>query len=431
MKVAIKTLGCKVNTYESNAIWELFRKKNYQLVDINQIADVYIINTCTVTNNGDRKSRQAIRKMIRLNPDAIVAVVGCYSQINPNEASKIDGVDIVLGTQKREKIVELVEEFYQQRKPILHVDNIMKQKQFENLDVTSFENNTRAFIKIQEGCDNFCTFCIIPWARGLLRSQKPQIILKQVNDLVNDGVKEIVLTGIHTGGYGDDLENYSFAKLLLDLEKITELKRIRISSIEISQIDQEVLRALKKSTKIVNHLHIPIQAATDQILKSMRRHYRINEFKNKVNELREIFPQIALTTDIIVGFPGESEQLFKQGFEVVKEIGFSEIHVFPYSMRSGTPASKMDNQISEPIKKKRVQQMLKLNRCLANNYAQNFNGQIVEVLIEKKNKNNKLEGYTSNYLKIEFLGDVQLIKQIVNVEIVISGYPYSQAKLIK
>lgn len=430
MKIAIKTLGCKVNTYESESIWQLFAKEGYTRVKADEYADVYVINTCTVTNSGDRKSRQAIRKMVRQNPQAVTVVIGCYAQMAPDEISAIEGVDIVLGTQGRDKLVEYVKKFQLERNPISNVGNIIEQTQFEGLEISSFESQTRAFLKIQEGCNNFCSFCIIPWARGLMRSQEPKVVLSQAKTLVKKGVKEIVLTGIHTAGYGEDLEEYNFANLLRDLDQVSGLERIRISSIEISQITEEVLDVMRTSTKMADHLHVPIQAGSNSILKEMRRHYTIEEFMVKVKKLRSIFPNISLTTDIIVGFPGESDEMFEETKKNLELIGFNELHVFPYSKRNGTPATKMKNQVSDDVKKDRVHQLLDLNDKLAKNYAQKFEGDIVEVLVERKNKNGLLEGHTSNYLKVQFDGDVDKIGNIVDVKIISSGYPLNNGEII-
>lgn len=258
--VAFHTLGCKVNHYETEAIWQLFKNAGYQQKDFEQDADVYVINTCTVTNTGDKKSRQVIRRAIRRNPEAIICVTGCYAQTTPAEIMAIDGVDIVIGTQDRTKLLDYIEDYKQNREPINAVGNIMKARTYEELDVPEFTDRTRASLKIQEGCNNFCTFCIIPWARGLLRSRDPESVIAQANNLVASGYKEIVLTGIHTGGYGEDLEEYNLAKLLMDLEQVEGLERLRISSIEASQITDEVIEVLKHSTKVCRHLHVPLQA---------------------------------------------------------------------------------------------------------------------------------------------------------------------------
>ncbi len=426
LKVAIKTLGCKVNTYESDAIWEIFKEAGYEKVEPDEVADVYVINTCSVTNTGDKKSRQVIRRMIRLNPEAVVVAMGCYAQLKPGEVSQIEGVDIVLGTQGRSEVMTHVNKFLEERKPIVEVSNIMKQKEFESLDVVSFESQTRAFIKIQEGCNNFCTYCIIPWARGLMRSQDPQKVIGQIKTLVDNGIKEIVLTGIHTAGYGEDLEDYNFARLLREIDEIEGLERIRISSIETSQITDEVIEVLRKSTKIVNHLHVPIQAGSDWVLEKMRRNYTTAEFVEKCNEIKQVFPDMALTTDIIVGFPGETDEMFEESINTLKTIGFSELHVFPYSMRAGTPAARMEDQVQEPKKKERVHKLIELNGELGRNYAEKFEGDIVGVLVERVGKNDMLIGHTPNYLKVEFAGDASLVNEIVNVELTKVDYPVCQ-----
>lgn len=430
--VAYKTLGCKVNSFETNAVLDLFRDANYQLVEFDDIADVYIINTCTVTNSGDRKSRQAIRQAVRRNPEAVVAVMGCYAQTKPNEIQDIAGVDIIVGTHGREKMVEYVEQFLESRQPILDVNNIMKQKDFESLSIVSIDKQTRAYVKIQDGCNNFCTFCIIPWARGLVRSEEPQKVLDQVKKVVNLGVKEIVLTGIHTGAYGEDLEDYDMADLLLDLEKIDGLKRIRISSIEINQLDQKMLKVIANSTKVVEHLHVPIQAGNDETLKRMRRNYNLREYKNKISEIRSILPNIALTTDVIVGFPGEMETEFTQTVATIKELAFSELHVFPYSKRSGTPAARMEDQVPDQMKKEHVKELLQVNVELAEDFAQMFKGDVLDVLVERRNKNGNFEGHTNNYIRIEFPADVEhdLKNQIVNVRLDKVSYPLNQGTLI-
>lgn len=419
--VAFHTLGCKVNHYESEAIWQLFKAKGYSRVEFEEKSDVYIINTCTVTNTGAKKSRQTIRRAINKNPDAVVAVTGCYAQTSTSEILDIPGVDIVIGNQGREKIVDYVEEFLEKRKPINVVKDIMKTKEFEELDVPEFSDRTRASLKIQEGCNNFCTFCIIPWARGLLRSRKPENVIKQAEQLVNAGYKEIVLTGIHTGGYGDDLEDYSLAKLLWDLDKIAGLKRIRISSIEASQIDDEILEVINKSQKVVRHLHIPLQAGDDEILKLMKRKYTTEEYRNKIAEIRKALPDVAITSDVIVGFPGETDELFNNGYNFIEEIGFSELHVFPYSKRSGTPAAKMKNQVTEKVKHERVQKLIELSKELSLNYGKKFIGQSLEVIPERvyvdENNNDYLIGYSDNYLQIIFNGNKELIGEISSVKL--------------
>ncbi|MEK3723762.1 tRNA (N(6)-L-threonylcarbamoyladenosine(37)-C(2))-methylthiotransferase MtaB [Paenibacillus sp. FSL H8-0034] len=422
--VAFHTLGCKVNFYDTEAIWQLFKHEGYEQIDFEASADIYVINTCTVTNTGDKKSRQMIRRAIRRNPEAIVAVTGCYAQTSPAEILAIPGVDLVIGTQDRDKIIPYVQQLVQERQPINAVRNIMKTRQFEELDVPDFADHTRAFLKIQEGCNNFCTFCIIPWSRGLMRSREPQSVLKQARMLVDAGYQEIVLTGIHTGGYGEDIENYSLAKLLWDLDKVQGLKRIRISSIEASQITDEVLDVLKHSDKMCRHLHIPLQAGDDQVLARMRRKYTTAEFGEKIKRIREIMPDVAITTDVIVGFPGETDEMFMNGKRFMEQMQFSEMHVFPYSQRTGTPAARMEDQVDEELKNTRVHELIDLSEQMQLTYAQKFVGHVLEVIPENGNKGRAdsiIMGYTDNYLQVVFEGSKDSIGRICQVKIVEAG----------
>src|SRR5690625_4855496 len=349
--VAFHTLGCKVNHYETEGIWLMFKEKGYERVDFDRISDVYVINTCTVTNTGDKKSRQAIRRAVRKNPEAIVCVTGCYAQTSPGEVMEIPGVDIVVGTQDRKNIFKYIEEHKKTRLPVNGVSNIMKNRVFEEMDVPEFTDRTRASLKIQEGCNNFCTFCIIPWSRGLLRSRDPENVIEQAQKLVDAGYKEIVLTGIHTAGYGEDLKDYNFAMLLRDLEeKVNGLKRIRISSIEASQITDEVIEVLDKSDKIVRHLHIPLQSGSNSVLKRMRRKYSADFYEEKINKIKKALPHLAITSDVIVGFPGETEEEFRETYAFIQKIGYAELHVFPFSRRTGTPAAQMSDQVTNEIK---------------------------------------------------------------------------------
>ncbi|OEF96944.1 tRNA (N(6)-L-threonylcarbamoyladenosine(37)-C(2))-methylthiotransferase MtaB [Vulcanibacillus modesticaldus] len=432
--VAFHTLGCKVNHYETEAIWQLFKNHGYRRVDFEKKADIYVINTCTVTNTGDKKSRQIIRRAIKRNPDAVIAVTGCYAQTSTSEVMDIPGVDIIIGNRGKEKLVEYVEEYLRKREPINAVKDIMKVEEFEELDVPEFSDRTRASLKIQEGCNNFCSYCIIPWARGLSRSRKPENVLKQAEQLVASGYKEIVLTGIHTGGYGEDLEDYSLAKLLSDLDVIDGLKRIRISSIEASQINDQVLDVLKKSKKIVNHLHIPLQAGDDEVLKKMKRKYTTDMFRKKITEIREVLPDIAITTDVIVGFPGETEEQFLNGYRFIEEIGFAELHVFPYSKRSGTPAAKMKDQVPENIKHQRVQKLIGLSNRLSFEYANKFIGKVLAVIPERPFKDGSIDnlfmGYSDNYIQLVFEGNKDIIGKICKVRLDKVGLEYSQGTLI-
>lgn len=434
--VAFHTLGCKVNHYETEGIWNMFKENGYERVDFDRQSDVYVINTCTVTNTGDKKSRQVIRRAVRKNPEAVVCVTGCYAQTSPGEIMEIPGVDVIVGTQNRKKMIDYIEEHQKTREPINGVTNIMKNRVFEEMDVPAFTDRTRASLKIQEGCNNFCTFCIIPWSRGLLRSRKPEDVLHQAQQLVDAGYKEIVLTGIHTAGYGEDMNDYNFAKLLQELEtKVDGLKRIRISSIEASQITDEVISVLDKSKKIVRHLHIPLQSGSDAVLKRMRRKYSSSYYKEKVDKIRKALPGLAITSDVIVGFPGETEEEFMETYDFIKEVGYSELHVFPFSRRTGTPAARMQDQVDEDVKNDRVQRMIELSNQLAKEYASDYEDEVLEVIPEERmpDKNNPdlLVGYTDNYLKVVFTGSHDLIGKIVRVKITKSGYPYNEGMFVR
>ncbi|AIM15655.1 MULTISPECIES: tRNA (N(6)-L-threonylcarbamoyladenosine(37)-C(2))-methylthiotransferase MtaB [Neobacillus] len=434
--VAFHTLGCKVNHYETEAIWQLFKQEGYERVEFESIADVYVINTCTVTNTGDKKSRQVIRRAVRKNPDAVICVTGCYAQTSPAEIMAIPGVDIVIGTQDRVKMLDYIEQFKKERQPINGVSNIMKNRVYEELDVPSFTDRTRASLKIQEGCNNFCTFCIIPWARGLMRSRDPKEVIRQAQQLVDAGYKEIVLTGIHTGGYGEDMKDYNLAMLLRDLEEeVKGLERLRISSIEASQITDEVIEVIKHSKIVVRHLHIPLQSGSNSVLKRMRRKYTMEFFAERLNRLKEVLPGLAVTSDVIVGFPGETEEEFMETYNFIKEHKFSELHVFPYSKRTGTPAARMEDQIDEEIKNERVHRLITLSDQLAKEYASQFEGEVLEVIPEEEYKEQANSGlyvgYTDNYLKVVFPATEDMIGKIVKVKITKAGYPYNEGQFVR
>jgi threonylcarbamoyladenosine tRNA methylthiotransferase MtaB len=434
--VAFHTLGCKVNHYETEAIWQLFKQEGYDRVDFELSSDVYIINTCTVTNTGDKKSRQVIRRAVRKNPDAVICVTGCYAQTSPAEIMAIPGVDVVVGTQDRIKMLEYIEQYKQERQPINGVRNIMKNRVYEELDVPAFTDRTRASLKIQEGCNNFCTFCIIPWARGLMRSRDPKEVIKQAQQLVDSGYKEIVLTGIHTGGYGEDLKDYNLAMLLKDMEaEVKGLKRLRISSIEASQITDEVIDVMNNSEVIVRHLHIPLQSGSNSVLKRMRRKYTMEFFGERLDRLKEALPGLAVTSDVIVGFPGETEEEFMETYNFINNHKFSELHVFPYSKRTGTPAARMDEQVDEEVKNDRVHRLISLSDQLAKEYASQYEDEILEVIPEDRYKNGSelglLEGYSDNYMKVVFPGTEEMIGKIVKVKILKAGYPYNEGQFVR
>lgn len=413
--VAFHTLGCKVNTYESNAMLKIFNEAGYQEVDFKQVADVYVINTCTVTNTGDSKSRQMIRKAIRKNPKATICVVGCYSQTAPEEIEKIEGVGVVLGTQYRSDIVKYVDEHLGTGEMVIKVDNVMNLRKFEDLNIDRFKN-TRAFLKIQDGCNNFCTYCIIPYARGRVRSRQKESVLNQAQRLVDNGYVEIVLTGIHTAGYGEDLDDYSFYELLVDLVKIKGLKRLRISSIETSQISDEIIDLIGSNEIIVDHLHVPLQAGSDATLKRMNRKYTTAEYLEKINKIRSYLPNIAFTTDVIVGFPGETDEEFEETYNFIKQVNYSELHVFPYSPRKNTPAAKMKDQVNDQIKHERANRLLQLSKELNHEFALKQIGKTLKVLFEKRD-GEYLIGHAGDYLKVKVKTVDNLIGEIVTIKI--------------
>jgi threonylcarbamoyladenosine tRNA methylthiotransferase MtaB len=434
--VAFHTLGCKVNHYETEAIWQLFKEQGYERVEFESTSDVYIINTCTVTNTGDKKSRQVIRRAVRRNPDAVICVTGCYAQTSPAEVLAIPGVDVVVGTQDRVKMLDFIEQYKREREPINGVRNIMKSRVYEELDVPSFTDRTRASLKIQEGCNNFCTFCIIPWARGLMRSRDPKEVVHQAQQLVDAGYKEIVLTGIHTGGYGEDLKDYNLAMLLKGLEEnVRGLKRLRISSIEASQITDEVIEVIKHSNIIVRHLHIPIQSGSNSVLKRMRRKYTMEFFAERLTRLKEVLPGLAITSDVIVGFPGETEEEFMETYNFIKDHKFSELHVFPYSKRTGTPAARMEDQVDEEVKNDRVHRLISLSDQLAKEYASQFEGDVLEVIPEEKfegvSESGLIAGYSDNYLRVVFPGTEAMVGKILKVKITKAGYPHNEGELVQ
>ena len=416
--VGVLSLGCKVNTYESEYVINELKKAGYEIKDFDDVCDVYIINTCTVTNNSDRKSSKMIRQAIRRNPNACVVAMGCFIAANPDV--KIDGLDIVIGNKDKAKIVELLDEYFK-NKEIINVQYTGRLKEFEDMYINNFPGRTRAFVKIQDGCDNFCTYCIIPFVRGKCRSKEESKVIEEVTDLVNNGYKEIVLTGIHTGSYGVDLDT-SFADLLNKLVRIDGLYRLRISSIETTELNEDVLDVLRNSKILVDHLHIPIQAGSNEILKAMNRKYDLDFFFKKIEEIRFIRPNIAISTDVIVGFPGETEELFQTTIDTCKKIGFSKLHVFPYSERRGTASSRMSGKIDEHEKKERSRRLIEVSKELEIDYMKKFIGSEVSVLIEEY-KDGYSYGHTGNYLYVKINKELPH-NEIVNVTIKDVEYPY-------
>ena len=422
MKFYIYTLGCKVNTYESNIMRELLWNAGY--IE-EEPADILIVNTCTVTNTADHKSLKMVHHVRRQNPNALLIVTGCSTQ-NQKEIFEKDGqADIILGNQFKSKIIDYIEEYKKTKTKKTDVQDI-RHVPFEKMQLKHFKG-TRAFVKIQDGCNNFCSYCIIPFVRGNVRSKKEEDVLSEVKTLVQAGKQEIVLTGIHTGNYGRDIGT-NLATLLHRLSTIEGLKRIRISSIEITELDADFMEELKTGNKIVDHLHIPLQSGSDEILRKMNRKYDTEFFLEKLKEIRSIRPDISITTDVIVGFPKETEALFQETIETIKKAQFSKIHVFPYSKREGTKAASMDGQIDEKTKKKRVQILLDLSDTFAYEYMRHFVNQEVEVLPEVY-KEGVLVGHTSNYLQVKCKGKKTELNKRISVYVDSISYPYLEAHI--
>ena len=418
MKFYIYTLGCKVNTYESNVMRDKLLNTGY-LEGTELDSDIYIINTCTVTNTSDNKSLKMVRRVIKNKPNSIIVVVGCMTQVNSKLLDDLN-VSIILGNSGKSKIVEYIEEYKNTKKPIKIIDDIME-KDFEDMCLNNF-NKTRAFVKIEDGCENFCSYCIIPYARGKVRSKNPNIVIDEINKLVSDRHKEIVLTGIHTGHYGSDI-NYSFPKLLKDIEKIEGLERLRVSSIEITELDEEFLNVLKNSKILVDHMHIPLQSGSNEILKAMNRKYDKEYFINKINKIRSIRPNISITTDLIVGFPGETEELFNETIDTINKIKFSKIHVFPFSLRKGTKAEELPNHIDDVAKKERVKKILEISKELELEYFNKFINKEVEFLPEIY-KDGYIIGHTDNYLLVKTKGNIENLNELTKVKLEKVEYPY-------
>lgn len=395
MKVGLCNLGCKVNTYEMEYIASLFKERGYEIGDFNDFCDVYVVNTCTVTNNSDVKSRKMINHPKKINKDCCLVVCGCF--IESAKDYKNDDIDIILGNYNKSKVVDLVEDFFRNKEKINQRFNL-NEVEFEDMNIKHFENRTRAFVKIQDGCENFCTYCIIPYVRGKCRSKKEDNVLSEITTLVNNGYNEIVLTGIHTGNYGVDI-NTNFSSILEKILNIKGLKRLRISSIEITELDDKFLELLKNPI-LCNHLHIPLQSGGEKTLKRMNRKYDKKYFKEEIEKIRKVRPDISITTDVIVGFPGETKDDFNECVDFIKEINFSKLHVFPYSKRDGTVAAKMKDQIDGKVKKERVKTLLDLSKTLEENYNNSFIGKKESCLIEKVDCKYSY-GHCSNYVYLK------------------------------
>ncbi|MCT4612228.1 MAG: tRNA (N(6)-L-threonylcarbamoyladenosine(37)-C(2))-methylthiotransferase MtaB [Clostridia bacterium] len=412
-KVAFHTLGCKVNQYETEAMLELFKKDGYEEVKFEELADVYVVNTCTVTSLSDKKCRQMIRRAHKSNEEAVIVVVGCYVQNDPETVKAIEGVNVILGTNEKKDIVAKVEEYKKEKNVIEVVDDLKQVNVFEELEIENTLDKTRAFLKIQEGCNQFCSYCIIPYVRGRIRSRDIDNIIREAKRLVENGFKEIVLTGIHVASYGKDLEEeISLLDVIEKVHSIEGLVRLRLSSIEPRIITEEFAKRLSELEKVCDHFHLSLQSGSEKVLKEMNRKYTKEEYMNGVKNLRKYMPDVSITTDIIVGFPGETEGEFEESLEFAKEVGFSQTHVFAYSKREGTVAAKREDQISNNVKADRSKQMIELTNKSEVEFLNSQIGKVYEVLLEDEKV-----GHTTNYLKVE-IDKSQRKNELVNVKII-------------
>jgi len=405
MKFKVVTLGCKVNSYESEVIINDLKKHNFEYVKDDECADVVIVNTCTVTQTSDQKSRQTIRNVRRNNPGAIIVAMGCYVQLNSIEASKL--ADVVIGTNNRLKVYELINSYLDTKKqinsiinPINIVSDVMNIKDYEDMKLTSVTTHTRGFVKIQDGCENFCSYCAIPYSRGKIRSRSPESVIEEINSLVNNNTHEVIIAGINTGTYGMDLGNINLASLIERIMKETSIYRLRLSSIELMEVTDELLDVIKRyESRIANHLHIPLQGGCDSILKRMKRKYTTAEYENKINKIKAMFPDIAITTDLLAGFVGETTDEFNQTKDFIKRIHFSQMHIFPYSRRKNTEADLLPNHLAPNIIKERAHELLQIASKMKYEYELKFKNKVLEVITEQI-KGNYYTSHSSNYLEV-------------------------------
>ena len=415
--VAFSTLGCRVNHYETEAMAEKFIREGYEVTDFENFADVYVINTCSVTNMSDKKSRQVISRARRTNKDAIIAAVGCYSQVSPEEVAKIEGVDVVLGTRNKGDIVYYVNKAKDEQKPQLMVGEVLKNKQFEDLNIEEYQDKTRAFLKIQDGCNRFCAYCLIPYTRGTTCSKDPEKVLSEINKLSEHGFKEIILSGIHTASYGVDLEgNVTLITLLEEIEKMDGIERVRIGSIEPSFFTDEVIEKMKNMKKLCPQFHLSLQSGCDATLKRMNRRYTAKEYEDAVNRIRNNLMDASITTDVIVGFPGETEEEFNETYEYLERIKLTKTHIFKFSPRKGTKAADMIDQLDGTVKESRSKALIELNAKNESDFSKTLVGRDLDVLVEQEvsKKPGVFEGYTRNYVKVEITnGNEDMIGKII------------------
>ncbi len=415
-RIAFTTLGCKVNLYDSEAMAELFAEKGYEIVGFDETADIYVINTCTVTNFGDKKSRQMIRRARRQNKNSIIVATGCYAQVMPETVAGIEGINIVIGTKDRSKVVEIVEAYKAENGVVNTVTDIREEKEFERLKVSRLKDRTRAYIKIQEGCNRYCTYCIIPYARGPVRSRKPEDIIDEVKTLAENGFKEVVLTGIHVASYGIDLGNITLADIIEKVHCVDGIERIRFSSMEPKAVDDEFVERMARLEKVCEHYHLSLQSGSDNTLKKMNRRYTTQEYEAACKRLRRTFPDVAITTDIIVGFPTETDEDFNESYDFAEKVKLSKIHVFPYSPKTGTPAAKIRPQVSPEVKSERSHKMLELSNRLNREFMSEYINKPMEVLFERF-ENGYYEGHTRNYIKVLCKSERNLVNELIMVKL--------------
>ena len=421
-KVSFYTLGCKVNQYETNAMAQKFKESGYEIVDMNDdISDICIVNTCTVTNMSDRKSRHSLRRVKEKNPSAIIAAVGCYAQVAKNDLENMPEIDIVLGNEEKANIVQYVEKFIENEKKLIEIEDIATKKEFEDMGQITYTEKTRAFIKVQDGCNQFCSYCIIPYARGRVRSRNAESIIKEITQIAQNGIKEVVITGIHVASYGRDFGNENgLIELLEKINEIEGIKRIRIGSLEPKIITEEFMQRLSKLEKICHHFHLSLQSGCDATLKRMNRKYTTSEVKEIIERLRRYYDDVMLTTDIIVGFPGETEEEFETTYQFLKQAKLYKMHVFQYSPRKGTRAAVMPNQIDGNIKEARSKKLIELSNENQKMYNQQLVGKEAEVLFEDKEVEDGItyfRGHTQNYVLVKYKTDENLENTLKNVRI--------------
>ncbi len=409
--------GCKVNQYETNGMIQNFIKNNYEIVNFSQKADIYIVNTCTVTNMSDRKSRQILRRTKELNPNAIVVAVGCYAQVGKENLEKIPEIDLILGTNEKSKIQKYVENFLKNREKEEIISDVMKNTTFDNFGEVTYTDKTRAVIKVQDGCDRYCSYCIIPYARGRVRSRNMEEIIREINKIAKEGIKEVVITGIHVASYGKDFkEKLELIDLLEEINKIDGIERIRLGSLEPTIITQSFINRLQKLEKICHHFHLSLQSGCNETLKRMNRKYTTEEFEEVVKLLRKTYSDVELTTDIIVGFPGETDEEFNKTYNYLSRIKFYKMHIFKYSQRKGTKAAAMENQITPEKKEKRSKKLIELSNKNQKEQNEKYIGKQVEVLFEEYEKN-QIKGHTSNYIMVKANGKKESCNKIIKVKI--------------